>query len=411
MFGVKNFLFLFFFLLLAISVFANDITLSNYQKFIGKKIKFADTLSKGQYYRVARKKLSSKKYANKTGVINDIQLDKKKNFIIFITVKFDNGKDKQIKIKTKTNNVKLENISVLWPPAPKKTTPKTSRTKKPATRKFSPIVPENIQNFINSTASSSESSSLETNSIFLFLLLLLVFLLVLKAKINRKKKFHSGFLFTSKGSSKNSDFSHHDTYDSPHFFSQGESSELDLIFKLQKADFPTENIFHNLYIPTRSNTFSQIDVLLITNIGLIVFEVKDYSGWIFGNGKQNQWTQVLNYGKEKYRFYNPIKQNQQHINRLKTYLRRNIPYFSVIVFYGDCELKDISFIPKNTYITTPHCVGLVLEKLLQENSPFSFPENMLPLLKRAVNYGSLPEIRQKHINNIHDMLGEDRLFR
>lgn len=59
---------------------------------------------------------------------------------------------------------------------------------------------------------------------------------------------------------------------------------------------------------------SQIDVVVATNVGIIVFEVKDYSGWIYGNGNQQKWTQVLSHGREKYRFYNPILQNRSHIS-------------------------------------------------------------------------------------------------
>lgn len=32
--------------------------------------------------------------------------------------------------------------------------------------------------------------------------------------------------------------------------------------------------------------------------GLLAIEVKDCSGWLFGNEKQQYWTQVLNYGKK-----------------------------------------------------------------------------------------------------------------
>ena len=83
--------------------------------------------------------------------------------------------------------------------------------------------------------------------------------------------------------------------------SRGESSEQDLIYRLIKAGIPASTIFHDLYIPTQHG-HTQIDLVVPTNIGIFVFEVKDYSGWIFGNGKHNKWTQVLAYGQEKYHF-------------------------------------------------------------------------------------------------------------
>ena len=36
---------------------------------------------------------------------------------------------------------------------------------------------------------------------------------------------------------------------------------------------------------------------------------------------------------------------------------------------------------------------------------------MLRLLKQAVSYGADPSIKAKHVENIHDMLGTDRVYR
>lgn len=193
---------------------------------------------------------------------------------------------------------------------------------------------------------------------------------------------------------------------------RGEKSERSLILELRKNDFPADTIFHDLYVPIYGDKFSQIDLLLLTSVGIIVFEVKDYSGWLFGNGRQNQWTQVLNYGKEKYRFYNPIMQNARHISQLQKYLRTNIPLFSVVVFYGDCELKEINLIPQNTFVTKSYRVMEIIERICQENPVVNYDKrNVGLLLKQAFSYGNNPNIKIKHQKNIHDMLGEDRVYR
>ena len=80
---------------------------------------------------------------------------------------------------------------------------------------------------------------------------------------------------------------------------------------------PAHVIFHDLYVEKHKGYFSQIDLVVVTEVGIIVFEVKDYSGWLFGSGNQSQWTQVLAYGKQKYRFYNPIMQNNKHVTELR----------------------------------------------------------------------------------------------
>lgn len=112
-------------------------------------------------------------------------------------------------------------------------------------------------------------------------------------------------------------------------------------------------IYHDLYIPFGSDRFSQIDIVVLTKVGIIVVEDKEYSGWIFGNGRHTNWTQVLAYGKEKHHFYNPILQNQGHIKALKMNLAgiADVPYYSVITFSGKCTLRTIDSIPQQTYVS------------------------------------------------------------
>lgn len=133
---------------------------------------------------------------------------------------------------------------------------------------------------------------------------------------------------------------------------RGTKSERKLVLKLLKSGIPAQTIFHDLYLKNRNGTFSQIDLVVATKVGLIVLEVKDFSGWIFGTGYERQWTQVLAYGKSKYRFYNPIRQNNKHISDLKKQIKQfeNLPFYSIVVFYGECEFRDVSFIPERTYL-------------------------------------------------------------
>lgn len=126
--------------------------------------------------------------------------------------------------------------------------------------------------------------------------------------------------------------------------SRGTKSERNLIRKLIKHGIPVQTIFHDLILKKSNGEFSQIDIVIVTTEGIIVIEVKDYSGWIFGNGSHTHWTQVLAYGKRKYRFYNPIKQNKSHISILRKQLPQfeKIPFFSLIIFCGNSELKEIN---------------------------------------------------------------------
>ncbi|GEC71213.1 Nuclease-related domain-containing protein [Flavobacterium flevense] len=195
---------------------------------------------------------------------------------------------------------------------------------------------------------------------------------------------------------------------------RGTKTERELVLKLLKAGFPSQTIFHDLYLKNEYGNYSQIDLVLATKVGIIVFEVKEYSGWIFGSGNQYKWTQVLAYGKQKYYFYNPILQNKKHVENLKTKLTdfQNIPFFSVVVFFGDCEFRDVSFIPKNTFLTKSQRVIKVVKKIIEENEStiYKSKRDVVNILSVAVENGNSKDIIEKHVDNIKDMLGEDRIF-
>lgn len=195
---------------------------------------------------------------------------------------------------------------------------------------------------------------------------------------------------------------------------RGTRSERDLVLKLLKYKIPAQMIFHDLYLKKNNGKFTQIDLVAVTGVGIIVFEVKDYSGWIYGNGNQSQWTKVLAYGKEKYRFYNPIMQNNKHIAELKKSLNHsdNVPYYSIILFYGDCVLKDISFIPEGTFLVKSKRLIEVMINIRKNTEPvhYSNMNEIVRILKEAVQNGKNMENQIKHIESIKDMIGKDRIF-
>jgi hypothetical protein len=193
---------------------------------------------------------------------------------------------------------------------------------------------------------------------------------------------------------------------------RGTKSERDLVLKLLKYGIPKQTIFHDLYVKKSNGNFTQIDLVVATTVGIIVFEIKEYSGWIFGTGYKPQWTQVLAYGKQKYRFYNPIMQNNKHINDLSKQLKENVPFYSIIVFYGDCELKDISFVPNGTFIVKSKRVLEVMRVIMKNNEPAKYIDKhkVVRILKESVENGGSKLTQNQHIENIKEMMGKDRIY-
>ena len=159
-------------------------------------------------------------------------------------------------------------------------------------------------------------------------------------------------------------------------------------------------ILKNLYLPWKGKT-TEIDLLMIHEKGLFVFESKNYSGWIYGDAEQLKWTQVLGNG-QKNQFYNPIRQNRTHIMALAGYLNKPVSaFFSYIVFSERCTLKKI---PTNTTETVivrrPNMLKALRTYLKSAHSIYSHSEvQAMEAQLNVLTEKSAPE-KQRHIDDI-----------
>lgn len=111
---------------------------------------------------------------------------------------------------------------------------------------------------------------------------------------------------------------------------------------------------------------SQIDNMLLTNKALYVIEVKNYKGHIFGTEEQVNWTVTVKHvnkkrsksGKvykktniSKHQFYNPLKQNKTHINKIKnlTDIHDYLPVLNIVVFGKNATIRNVKHSP-STYV-------------------------------------------------------------
>lgn len=185
---------------------------------------------------------------------------------------------------------------------------------------------------------------------------------------------------------------------------RGNPSERNLVLNLRKLDFHPNAIFHDLYLQKRDGSYAQIDLVLATTAGLIVFEVKDYSGWIFGSGNVTYWTQVLAYGKKKYRLYNPIIQNDRHIAELRKCSNQlsQIPIFSVVLFYGDSELKKINNIPNDVFVIKPYELKNTITGIITNHprANYTNKREIVEILRQSTFNGGNYEVQQSHIEYV-----------
>ena len=101
---------------------------------------------------------------------------------------------------------------------------------------------------------------------------------------------------------------------------------------------PDYHLMNHVTLQLKDGT-TEVDHILVSRFGVFVIETKRYKGWLFANAKQAQWTQVL--FRHKYRFQNPVFQNERHVRAVEGLLDFLPPgaVKSLVVFTGAAEFK------------------------------------------------------------------------
>lgn len=112
----------------------------------------------------------------------------------------------------------------------------------------------------------------------------------------------------------------------------GDKGELALSSILKSL--PDEyHVIDNVLLQTKKGS-TQIDHIIVSRYGIFVVETKNHKGLIFGDDYGMVWTQVLNNGH--FKFYNPVRQNQGHIDHLSKQLKISPNFMTgVIVFTNE----------------------------------------------------------------------------
>lgn len=167
----------------------------------------------------------------------------------------------------------------------------------------------------------------------------------------------------------------------------------------------------NIYIPKGDGTTTETDLLMLHETGVYVFESKNYSGWIFGDEKNKNWTQVLGRGN-KNKFFNPIWQNKGHIKALRNLLTDvdSSGFYSYIIFSERCELKKVTVDSPNVRVLKRNQLLPVVkkdiekrEKVLAENQIL----NLYETLKKHILVDD--QTKLQHIENIRNARTESEI--
>ena len=151
---------------------------------------------------------------------------------------------------------------------------------------------------------------------------------------------------------------------------------------------------NNVTIPT-SNGTTQIDHVIVSRYGVFVVETKNMNGWIFGDEKSPQWTQSI-FGKN-FKFQNPLHQNYRHTKALSQFLGiDHSKFISVVMFWGDCELKTA--LPSNV-MTSGYT------SYIKSHTHVLFTDQEVQEIAAALKDGMLPKswaTRRQHVASLKE---------
>lgn len=115
---------------------------------------------------------------------------------------------------------------------------------------------------------------------------------------------------------------------------RGERAVANILSELPSSEY---SVINDITLQDEHGS-TQIDHVIVSVYGIFVIETKNYSGWIMGGEKSDQWIKNM-YG-HKYYFYNPIRQNYGHISALaRTLLVSKNNFVSIIAFPYKADLK------------------------------------------------------------------------
>jgi len=85
----------------------------------------------------------------------------------------------------------------------------------------------------------------------------------------------------------------------------------------------------DVLIPDSVNGEIWVDCILLTDGGVIVFDIRDYVGRLFGGDKINEWTQMI--GVKSHKFANPLIELPARIHAVQAVVG-DIPVIGHVVF-------------------------------------------------------------------------------
>jgi hypothetical protein len=144
-----------------------------------------------------------------------------------------------------------------------------------------------------------------------------------------------------------------------------------------------EAVLHKIVIPDGMDSIIYLDYLLLTPHGLLVIDVMDYKGLLFGGERTDTWTQIV--GKHSYKFENPLYQNEARVASVRALLPK-IPVRGCVVFTNDGRFPRTR--PANVYM-----LDALNEELKGSLGKTAIPPDLRDAWERLKMFAKHPDLR------------------
>ncbi|WP_366922068.1 NERD domain-containing protein [Metallumcola ferriviriculae] len=184
-------------------------------------------------------------------------------------------------------------------------------------------------------------------------------------------------------------------------FDKGNYGEFLTFAYLEKLD-GHHRLMTNLYIPKKDGSTTEIDLIMLSQTGIYVFESKNYGGWIFGDESSKNWMQILE-NKQKNQFFSPVWQNKGHISALKSAIEldNDSLYKSYIIFSERCTLKNIKVTSPSVKVIKRNALIKTIKKDIESSSNLMTIEEVDQLYLKLQRYARADEtVKKAHIDNV-----------
>lgn len=173
----------------------------------------------------------------------------------------------------------------------------------------------------------------------------------------------------------------------------GEYRILENILYSLKGDF---KVLMNVELPI-NNKSTEIDMLIIHEVGIFVIEIKYYKGTIYGSSEDVNWTQYFRTVRNNI-FLNPIKQNDYHIQALKQRLT-NVSTYSIVVFTNsECNVK-IKNNRDDVIVTNLNGISQSINSVIQNKNKIFSIEEIDSIFNKLKQYSKISETVDNYIDN------------